>query len=176
MIMFAILYFSLMVERGCSTRSSRLVLSRPKGDPAKIAVGTAALTLLVALDGDGASTFLITVSALLPLYKRVGMSPLVLAATVGLAAGVMNMSRGAVRPYGRWPRWTSRARRLPPRPPGHDRRHRRALLASFLIGRKERPSRHPAWPAASKLGGSTPRSVARGRPADARLGPSSTPS
>ena len=49
------------------------------------------LTLLVALDGDGASTFLITVSAMLPLYKRVGMSPIVLAGMVALGAGVMNM-------------------------------------------------------------------------------------
>ena len=57
----------------------------------KITVGTAVLTLLVALDGDGASTFLITVSALLPIYKRLGMRPLVLAGVVGLAAGVMNM-------------------------------------------------------------------------------------
>jgi len=62
-----------------------------KGDPLKITVGTAVLTLLVALDGDGASTFLITVSALLPIYRRLGMRPLVLAGVVCLGAGVMNM-------------------------------------------------------------------------------------
>ena len=45
----------------------------------------------MALDGDGASTFLITVSALLPVYKRLGMSPLVLTGVVCLGAGVMNM-------------------------------------------------------------------------------------
>lgn len=47
--------------------------------------------MLVALDGDGASTFLITISALLPVYKRLGMRPLVLAGVVCLGAGVMNM-------------------------------------------------------------------------------------
>ena len=47
--------------------------------------------MCVALDGDGASTFLITVSALLPVYKRLGMSPLVLSGVVCLGAGVMNM-------------------------------------------------------------------------------------
>ena len=57
----------------------------------KITVGTAVVTLLVALDGDGASTFLITVSAFLPIYKRLGMRPLVLTGVVALAAGVMNM-------------------------------------------------------------------------------------
>src|SRR5690606_27939557 len=46
---------------------------------------------LVALDGDGASTFLITVSALLPVYRRLGMRRVVLAGVVCLAAGVMNM-------------------------------------------------------------------------------------
>ena len=41
----------------------RTVLRWAGGDPMKITVGTAVVTLLVALDGDGASTFLITVSA-----------------------------------------------------------------------------------------------------------------
>ncbi|MGI8308684.1 SLC13 family permease [Saccharopolyspora hattusasensis] len=61
------------------------------GDPLKITVGTALLTLLVALDGDGASTFLITVSALLPIYQRLGMRRIVLTGVICLAAGVMNM-------------------------------------------------------------------------------------
>jgi CitMHS family citrate-Mg2+:H+ or citrate-Ca2+:H+ symporter len=91
MITFAVLYFSLMVEAGLFDPAVRRVLRWAKGDPLKITVGTAVLTLLVALDGDGASTFLITVSALLPIYRRLGMRPLVLAGVICLAAGVMNM-------------------------------------------------------------------------------------
>lgn len=58
----------------------------------KVAIGTAVITMIVALDGDGASTFMITISALLPLYKRLGMSPLVLSGIVCLGAGVMNIA------------------------------------------------------------------------------------
>lgn len=91
MITFAVLYFSLMVDVGLFDPAVRRVLRWAKGDPLKITVGTAVLTLLVALDGDGASTFLITVSALLPIYHRLGMRPLVLAGVICLGAGVMNM-------------------------------------------------------------------------------------
>ena len=91
MIAFAVLYFSLMVDVGLFDSVIRTVLRWAGGDPMKITVGTAVVTLLVALDGDGASTFLITVSAFLPIYKRLGMRPLVLTGVVALAAGVMNM-------------------------------------------------------------------------------------
>src|SRR5687767_7894866 len=91
MITFAVLYFSLMVDVGLFDPAVRRVLRWAKGDPLKITVGTAVLTLLVALDGDGASTFLIMVSAMLPIYQRLGMRPLVLTAVVCLGAGVMNM-------------------------------------------------------------------------------------
>jgi CitMHS family citrate-Mg2+:H+ or citrate-Ca2+:H+ symporter len=47
--------------------------------------------MLVALDGDGATTFLISITALLPVHRRLGMTPLVLPAIVALAAGVMNL-------------------------------------------------------------------------------------
>ncbi|MGR6920051.1 CitMHS family transporter [[Actinomadura] parvosata] len=91
MIAFAVLYFSLMIDSGLFDPLIRGILRLAKDDPLRIAVGTAVLTMCVALDGDGASTFLITVSALLPVYKRLGMSPLVLTGVVALGAGVMNM-------------------------------------------------------------------------------------
>ncbi|MFZ3566537.1 CitMHS family transporter [Streptomyces sp. BH097] len=91
MIAFAVLYFTLMVDAGLFDPLINGILRAARNDPARIAVGTAVLTMCVALDGDGASTFLITVSALLPVYKRLGMSPLVLSGVVCLGAGVMNM-------------------------------------------------------------------------------------
>ena len=39
-----------------------------KGDPVKAALGAYALTVLVALDGDGATTFMITCSAMVPIF------------------------------------------------------------------------------------------------------------
>jgi citrate-Mg2+:H+ or citrate-Ca2+:H+ symporter, CitMHS family len=91
MITFAVLYFCLMIDAGLFDPAVRRVVRWAGGDPLKITVGTAVLTLLVALDGDGASTFLIMVSAMLPIYQRLGMRPLVLTAVVCLGAGVMNM-------------------------------------------------------------------------------------
>lgn len=91
MIAFAVLYFTLMVDAGLFDPLINRILRLARNDPARIAVGTAVLTMCVSLDGDGASTFLITVSALLPVYKRVGMSPLVLSGVICLGAGVMNI-------------------------------------------------------------------------------------
>ena len=47
--------------------------------------------MLVALDGDGATTFLISITALLPVHRRIGVNPLILPAIVALSAGVMNL-------------------------------------------------------------------------------------
>ncbi|PRX98149.1 CitMHS family transporter [Allonocardiopsis opalescens] len=91
MIAFAVLYFSLMIDVGLFDPIIRGVLKLAKGDPMRITVGTAVLTMVVALDGEGASTFLITLSAMLPIYQRLGMSRLLLTAVVCLGAGVMNM-------------------------------------------------------------------------------------
>ncbi|HEX6360428.1 citrate:proton symporter [Actinophytocola sp.] len=139
MITFAVLYFSLMVDVGLFDPAVARVLRWAKGDPLKITVGTAVLTLLVALDGDGASTFLITVSALLPIYKRLGMRRLVLAGVVCLGAGVMNMVP--------WGGPTARAMAaldlsasdvFVPALPAMGAGIVWVLVASFLIGRSER--------------------------------------
>ncbi|MCF6409777.1 CitMHS family transporter [Pseudalkalibacillus salsuginis] len=91
MLGFAILYFGVMNNAGLFDPVIRNVLKLVKGDPLKIVIGTAVITMLTHLDGSGASTFLITIPALLPLYEKMGMSRLVLAGTVALGAGTMNM-------------------------------------------------------------------------------------
>ncbi|WP_221567863.1 CitMHS family transporter [Alkalihalobacillus sp. TS-13] len=91
MLGFAILYFGVMNNAGLFDPVIRNVLKLVKGDPLKIVLGTAVITMLTHLDGSGASTFLITIPALLPLYEKMGMSRLVLAGTVALGAGTMNM-------------------------------------------------------------------------------------
>jgi CitMHS family citrate-Mg2+:H+ or citrate-Ca2+:H+ symporter len=63
-----------------------------KGDPLRVGVGTAVLTLLVALDGDGSTTFLIVIAALAPIYDKLGMSRVVMATIIGLGTGLLNMT------------------------------------------------------------------------------------
>ena len=91
MLMFAILYFGVMIDAGLFDPVVRRIIKLVDGDPMKIVVGTAALAMVVSLDGDGATTYMITVSAMLPLYKRLGMSRLVLACVIMLAGGVFNI-------------------------------------------------------------------------------------
>ena len=91
MMTFAILYFGLMIDAGLFEPLIRTLTSLVRHDPVRLCLVTAALPVLVALDGDGATTFLISVTALLPVHQRLRINPLVLPTIVGLAAGVMNL-------------------------------------------------------------------------------------
>jgi CitMHS family citrate-Mg2+:H+ or citrate-Ca2+:H+ symporter len=85
MLVFAILYFGVMIEAGLFDPLTRRILRVVKDDPVKIAVGTVILSLSVSLDGDGASTILIVSAAFLALYDRLGMSRVVLGALMALS-------------------------------------------------------------------------------------------
>lgn len=91
MLMFAILYFAVMIDAGLFEPFVQRLVRLVHGDPMKVVVGTAALALFVSLDGDGSTTYMITTAAMLPLYRRLGMRPLVLACVTMLAGGVMNI-------------------------------------------------------------------------------------
>lgn len=91
MLMFAILYFGIMIDAGLFDPLIRRIVTLVQGDPVKIVVGTAVLAMFVSLDGDGATTYMITVAAMLPLYKRLGMNQLILACVIMLAGGVFNI-------------------------------------------------------------------------------------
>ncbi|MER7910034.1 citrate:proton symporter [Streptomyces sp. NPDC096068] len=90
MLMFAIVYFGVMIDVGLFDPIVRAILRFCKADPVRIVVGTAVLAAIVSLDGDGSTTFMITVSAMYPLYKRLGMSLVVMTGVAATANGVMN--------------------------------------------------------------------------------------
>ncbi|HET7217624.1 MAG TPA: citrate:proton symporter [Vicinamibacterales bacterium] len=91
LLAFAVVYFGLMNDAGLFqpivTRVTRAVGS----DPLKVVVGTAVIATVAHLDGAGASTFMVTVPSLLPLYRRLRMDPLTLTCTTAMAAGTMNI-------------------------------------------------------------------------------------
>jgi CitMHS family citrate-Mg2+:H+ or citrate-Ca2+:H+ symporter len=91
MMMFAVLYFGLMMDAGLFEPLVRTLSGAVRNDPVRLCLVTALLPMLIALDGDGATTFLIAVTALLPVHRRLGLNPLVLPTIVGLSAGVMNL-------------------------------------------------------------------------------------
>ncbi|MGW1766221.1 CitMHS family transporter [Streptomyces sp. NPDC002073] len=90
MLMFAIVYFGLMIDVGLFDPIVRGILRFCKADPVRVVVGTAVLAAIVSLDGDGSTTFMITVSAMYPLYKRLGLSLVVMTGVAATANGVMN--------------------------------------------------------------------------------------
>ncbi|MDN3288291.1 citrate:proton symporter [Streptomyces thermocarboxydus] len=90
MLMFAIVYFGVMIDVGLFDPVVREILRFCKADPMRVVVGTAVLAAIVSLDGDGSTTFMITVSAMYPLYKRLGMSLVVMTGVAAMANGVMN--------------------------------------------------------------------------------------
>ncbi|MFF3327135.1 CitMHS family transporter [Streptomyces sp. NPDC002889] len=90
MLMFAIVYFGVMIDVGLFDPIVRGILRFCKADPLRIVVGTAVLAAIVSLDGDGSTTFMITVSAMYPLYKRLKMSLVVMTGVAATANGVMN--------------------------------------------------------------------------------------
>ena len=91
LLAFAVIYFGVMNDAGLFDPIIRMLVRLVGADPVRIALGTAAVASVAHLDGAGASTFMVTVPAMLPLYQRAGMSPLVLASITALAAGTMNM-------------------------------------------------------------------------------------
>ncbi|MEU3298559.1 citrate:proton symporter [Streptomyces sp. NPDC006678] len=90
MLMFAIVYFGVMIDVGLFDPIVRGILRFCRADPMRVVVGTALLAAIVSLDGDGSTTFMITVSAMYPLYKRLGMSLVVMTGVAATANGVMN--------------------------------------------------------------------------------------
>ncbi|MGE7876702.1 CitMHS family transporter [Peribacillus muralis] len=90
LLLFAILFFGILIDAGLFDPLIKVMLIIVKGDPMKIAIGTAVIAMTVALDGDGTTTHMITVSAMLPLYLRLGMNPLILATISILSVSVMS--------------------------------------------------------------------------------------
>ncbi len=91
LLMFAIIYFGLMIDVGLFDPLVKFILRKLGNDPAKVVLGTAILAAAVSLDGDGSTTFILTTAAMLPVYLRLKMSPVVLTCVAGLANGTMNI-------------------------------------------------------------------------------------
>lgn len=92
MIMFSVMFFCILLDTGLFNPLITKIVSMVGNDPVKIAVGTAVMTLVLALDGEGVTNFVIITLAMLPIYKRVGMNPLVLTCLASLSNYLMNSS------------------------------------------------------------------------------------
>jgi citrate-Mg2+:H+ or citrate-Ca2+:H+ symporter, CitMHS family len=91
LLMFAVLYFATMLDAGLFDPVIAFIIKSVKGDPLKVIIGTAILTMIVHLDGDGTATFMIVISAILPIYKQLKINRLVLSTVVALSVGPMHL-------------------------------------------------------------------------------------
>lgn len=73
MILFAILYFSIMMNVGLFDPLCTYLIRKAKGDPLKVIMVTAFVSGVVTLDGDGTTTIMIVTSAFLPLFRQMGL-------------------------------------------------------------------------------------------------------
>ena len=95
MILFAVLYFSLMMNVGLFDPLCTYLIRKANGDPLKIILVTAFTSAVVTLDGDGTTTILIITTAFLPLYKQMGMKLSNLAMLIILPCGLATACPGA---------------------------------------------------------------------------------
>ena len=92
MLLFAILFFSTMTDTGLFDPLVGRLVNLVHGDPLLILLGSVVLCALVSLDGDGSTTYIITIAALLPLYKRFDMKRIYLVCLLMVTSGVMNLT------------------------------------------------------------------------------------
>lgn len=91
MFIFAIIFFGILQDIGLFTPVIKSLIVATRGNVMLVTLGTAAIGIVAHLDGSGSTTFLLTIPALLPLYKAMNMSRYVLLTIVAMAASVMNM-------------------------------------------------------------------------------------
>ena len=92
MLIFAILYFGTMIDAGLFQPLVNRIVTWVGNDPVRATVGHATLASAVGLDGDGTTTSLVSVSSMLPVYKRLGIDVMVFAVVGSLTFIIMNLS------------------------------------------------------------------------------------
>lgn len=91
MFIFAILFFGIMSDAGIFRPLIDGLVKLTRGNVISVCVGTVIISVVAQLDGAGATTFLLVVPALLPLYQRLKMNPYLLFLLLAASAGITNM-------------------------------------------------------------------------------------
>lgn len=92
MFIFSILFFGLMRDCGAFDPIVDKIIKVSNGNPLYVAIGTYIIAAVGHLDGAGATTFLLVIPAMLPIYEKMGMNKLVLVCITAMAAGTMNLT------------------------------------------------------------------------------------
>lgn len=91
LFIFSIIYFGIMNDAGMFDSLINKLVKLAGNSVVAVTVVTAIIGIIAHLDGSTATTVLITLPAMLPLYKKLNIRPQVLLLIVGSAMGVMNL-------------------------------------------------------------------------------------
>ncbi|RAX55846.1 SLC13 family permease [Helicobacter sp. 10-6591] len=91
LFVFSILFFSVLNASGFFTKIINACLNKMSANVYKVVILNVFIVVLAHLDGSGASTFLIVIPALLPIYEYLGMRKTSMLLVTAAAMGVMNV-------------------------------------------------------------------------------------
>ncbi len=90
LLTFALLYFLVMTECGLFEPLIRKILAIVGEDPVRIVLGTAILIICIGLDGDGSTAAFVVITSMYPIYRQVGINPLIIAMLLGIICPTLN--------------------------------------------------------------------------------------
>ena len=91
LFVFSIAFFSLMSDAGIFDVIVNKLTAIAGTNVTAVMVATALIAVVGHLDGSGATTYIITTTAMLPVFKRMGLDKRALMLITSLAIGVMNL-------------------------------------------------------------------------------------
>lgn len=91
LFIFSILFFTLLSSAGVFNRIINALLRSIPANPYGVCVLTVIIAIIAHLDGSGASSFLIAIPALLPIYVKMQMRTSTLMLILTASMGVMNL-------------------------------------------------------------------------------------
>ncbi|MCD8221647.1 MAG: citrate:proton symporter [Clostridiales bacterium] len=91
LFIFSVIYFGVMSDTGMFDVIVNFLVKRAGNSVIAVTVATAIIATIAHLDGTTATTVLITIPALYPVYKSMKIDPKILLCLTGACMGVMNL-------------------------------------------------------------------------------------
>ncbi len=91
LFIFSVIYFGVMSDTGMFDVIVNFLVKKAGSNVIAVTVATAIIATIAHLDGTTATTVLITIPALYPVYKRMNIDPKILLCLTGACMGVMNL-------------------------------------------------------------------------------------
>lgn len=91
LFIFSVVFFGVMSDVGVFDIIVNFLVKKAGANVVSITVSTAIIAIIAHLDGSTATTVLITIPSMWPIYKRMKIRPQVLLCIVASAMGVMNL-------------------------------------------------------------------------------------